>query len=35
VAAAKAEGNIEVEIAYDDVVIQWTAEAKERLKDVT
>jgi nucleotide-binding universal stress UspA family protein len=34
VAAAKAEGNIEVEIAYDDVVIQWTAEAKERLKAV-
>jgi hypothetical protein len=33
-AAAKAEGNIEVEIAYDDVVIEWTAEAKERLKAV-
>lgn len=33
-AAAKSEGNIDVEIAYDDVVIEWTSEAKERLKSV-
>ncbi len=33
-AAAKAEGNIEIEMAYDDVVIEWTSEAKERLRTV-
>ncbi|MBI3604871.1 MAG: universal stress protein [Nitrospirae bacterium] len=32
--AAKAEGNIEVELAYDDVVIEWTSEGKARLRQV-
>ena len=33
-AAAKTEGNIEIEMAYDDVIIEWTSEAKERLRTV-
>ncbi|MBI1821940.1 MAG: universal stress protein [Nitrospirae bacterium] len=32
--AAKAEGNIEVELAYDDVQIEWTSEGKTRLRQV-
>ncbi len=31
-AAAKAEGGIEVETAYDDVQVQWTEEARQILK---
>jgi nucleotide-binding universal stress UspA family protein len=32
-AAAKAEGGIEMETAYDDVQIEWTKEARERLRE--
>ncbi|HXN05947.1 MAG TPA: universal stress protein, partial [Nitrospiria bacterium] len=32
--AAKAEGNIEVELAYDDVPMEWTSEGKARLRQV-
>ncbi|MFI5304615.1 MAG: universal stress protein [Nitrospiria bacterium] len=32
--AARAEGNIEVELAYDDVAIEWTSEGKTRLRKV-
>ncbi len=31
-AAAKAEGGIEVETAYDDVQIEWTSDAKAKLR---
>ncbi len=33
-AAAKVEGDIEVEVAYDDVQIQWTSDAKAKLREV-
>ncbi len=33
-AAAKAEGAIETELAYDDVPMQWTKEAKEAIRAV-
>ncbi len=33
-AAAKAEGNIESEYAYDDVAIQWTNSAKQAIRTV-
>jgi len=33
-AAAKAEGGIETEIAYDDVPIEWTSDAKAKLRQV-
>lgn len=33
-AAAKAEGGFETELAYDDVPIQWTKDAKEALRAV-
>ncbi|MBI1822496.1 MAG: universal stress protein [Nitrospirae bacterium] len=32
--AARVEGNIEVELAYDDVTIEWTSEGKARLRQV-
>ncbi|HXZ24873.1 MAG TPA: universal stress protein UspA, partial [Nitrospiria bacterium] len=32
-AAAKAEGGIELEVAYDDVPLEWTKEARERLRE--
>jgi hypothetical protein len=32
--AARAEGNIEAELAYDDVTIEWTSEGKSRLRQV-
>jgi hypothetical protein len=32
-AAAKAEGGIESETAYDDVQIEWTKDARERLRE--
>lgn len=32
--AARTEGNIEVEMAYDDVPIEWTSDAKARLREV-
>jgi hypothetical protein len=33
-AAAKAEGAVETELAYDDVPMQWTKEAKEAIRAV-
>jgi nucleotide-binding universal stress UspA family protein len=33
-AAAKAEGGLETEVAYDDVPIQWTRDAKEAIRTV-
>lgn len=33
-AAAKAEGTLETELAYDDVPMQWTKEAKEAIRAV-
>ncbi|HLB02119.1 MAG TPA: universal stress protein [Nitrospiria bacterium] len=33
-AAAKIEGDVEVEVAYDDVPIEWTSEAKAKLREV-
>jgi len=33
-AAAKAEGEIETELAYDDVPMQWTKDAKEAIRAV-
>jgi nucleotide-binding universal stress UspA family protein len=33
-AAAKAEGNLETELAYDDVPMQWTKDAKEAIRTV-
>jgi len=33
-AAAKAEGTIETELAYDDVPMQWTKDAKEAIRAV-
>jgi len=32
-AAAKAEGGIELEVAYDDIPLEWTKEARERLRE--
>jgi nucleotide-binding universal stress UspA family protein len=32
--AAKIEGEIEVEMAYDDVAIEWTSDAKAKLREV-
>ena len=32
-AAAKAEGGIELETAYDDIQLEWTKEARERLRE--
>ena len=33
-AAAKAEGQLETELAYDDVPMQWTKDAKEAIRSV-
>src|SRR5947208_13839948 len=33
-AAAKAEGTLETELAYDDVPMQWTKDAKEAIRAV-
>jgi nucleotide-binding universal stress UspA family protein len=33
-AAAKAEGNLETDLAYDDVPMQWTKDAKEAIRAV-
>ncbi|MBI3622412.1 MAG: universal stress protein UspA, partial [Nitrospirae bacterium] len=32
-AAAKAEGGIELETAYDDIQLEWTKDARERLRE--
>jgi hypothetical protein len=33
-AAAKAEGGLETDVAYDDVPMQWTKDAKEAIRAV-
>ena len=33
-AAAKAEGGLETDVAYDDIPMQWTKDAKEAIRAV-